>query len=91
MKRQLGGNWVEGRVVHDGQPYRYQALLFDEGSPFGIDGGRVSKLWIAALEGSPADGAHRSRPVYNYDRGLDFDRAPAALLEAVLADCTREG
>ncbi|WP_209121487.1 hypothetical protein [Alkalihalobacillus sp. BA299] len=46
-------NWVKGEV--DGR--EYQAKLYDEGSMFGIDGGRISKLWVDGL--------------CHYDRGWD--------------------
>jgi hypothetical protein len=46
-------NWVEGEAdVHS-----FQAKIYDEGSHFGIDDGRVSKLSISG--------------VCNYDRGWD--------------------
>lgn len=41
--------------------YRIQMKVFEEGSEWGIDGGRISKLWAAK------DG----RCVCNYDRGWD--------------------
>lgn len=47
-------NWVEG---YEDNTF-FQAKLYDEPSPFGIDGGRVSKLFISG-------GA-------NYDRGWDY-------------------
>lgn len=47
-------NWVRGKV----DDLDFCAKLYDEPSRFGIDDGRVSKLWV--------DG------VVNYDRGWDF-------------------
>jgi hypothetical protein len=46
-------NWVEGNIGKHG----FQAKVYDEGSDFGIDDGRVSKLSISG--------------VCNYDRGWD--------------------
>lgn len=51
--------WVSGKA--DG--YLFHAKLFDVGSPFGINNGRVSKLSIAK-DGCPM--------VVNYDRGWDI-------------------
>ena len=53
-------NWVEGVCGE----YRFQAKLFDEGSEFGIDEGRVSKLAIQDANGDW---------VVNYDRGWDIE------------------
>lgn len=47
--------------------YRANAKVFDEGSTYGINEGRISKLEIF-------NGKTR---VYNYDRGLDFDELDA--------------
>lgn len=49
------GNWQIGTI--DG--IKFSAKVYDEGSPFGINGGRVSKLTITALG-------------VNYDRGWDM-------------------
>ena len=43
--------------------YEYWVKHYSEGSQFGIDGGKISKLSIRK------DG----RELYNFDRGLDFD------------------
>ena len=51
-------NWVEGKVGK----YKFQAKLFDNGSIFGIDKGRVSKLSI---------GNEGELCIVNYDRGWD--------------------
>lgn len=53
--------WTSGKI--DG--FDFQVKHFDEGSEFGIDGGRISKLWIAK------DGIEHA----NYDRG--WDKRPA--------------
>ena len=52
--------WSKGTL--DG--YEYWVKHFDEGSQYGIGGGKVSKLSIRK------DGVED----YNYDRGLDFDK-----------------
>lgn len=78
--RSLGGNWLTGTLAHDGIGYTFTALAFSEGSIYGIDGGRVSKLAIIRT------GDSWSQAVYNYDRGEDVDDAPAGLLAAVLGE-----
>jgi hypothetical protein len=50
---------------------------YEEGSPFGIDGGRISKLMLK----------RNGEIVYNYDRGLDVapvDENTAFALEILL-------
>ena len=74
--------WKEGRI---GSPtsntiYRYWAKVFEEGSEYGINGGKISKLTIRKL-----DSTH---DLYNYDRGIDVDCANdevRAVYEIVLA------
>ena len=55
--------WHEGALKVYGSSYRYWAKVYDEGSEYGIDGGRVSKLMIKR------DG----ESVVNYDRGWDVE------------------
>lgn len=42
--------------------FKVQAKIYDTGSQYGIDEGRISKLWIFNKE---------SQTVYTYDRGDD--------------------
>jgi len=59
--------WTKGSY----KGYTFQVKHYDEPSAeFGLNGGRISKLWIAD--------ANR-RTVYNYDRGEDI---PATTDEA---------
>ena len=53
-----GENWCKGTC----EGTSFEAKLFDEGSDYGINGGRVSKLYIS----SPELGT-----VCHYDRGWD--------------------
>ena len=55
--------WKNGTI--DG--YRYCVKCYDNGSEYGIGGGRISKLEIRK------DG----KILYNYDRGMDFDNLDA--------------
>ena len=65
--------WYKGYV--DG--YHYQAKVYDEGSIYGINEGRISKLWMSR------DG----RTVVSYDRGWDIrpDAEAQAAFEKIIA------
>jgi hypothetical protein len=74
--RQTKAGWIEGTI----NGLKFNAKVFDEGSEFGINEGRVSKLYIL-------DEAQR-KIVLNYERGWDVRpktaadrRTLAALLE----------
>ena len=74
-------NWTRGRVGN----FRFEIKHWPEPSRYGIDGGRISKLWIAPLGRGPA--------VAVYDRGWDTrpdpaDADAAAALAAILARWT---
>lgn len=64
--------------------YWWNAKVYDTGSDFGIEGGRISKLNICKGERWEA-----SLQVYNYDRGLDFDICPVDVLTDVMVDAIR--
>ena len=51
--------WSKGTL----NGYEYWVKHFEDGSDYGINEGRISKLTIRK------DG----KEIYNYDRGLDFD------------------
>ena len=51
--------WREGTVSVNGEIFHYWLKQYEEGSEFGINGGRISKLTIK----------RSGREVYNYDRG----------------------
>ena len=55
--------WKEGSILIGGKGYRYWIKQFDEGSQYGIDGGRISKLMIKC----------GGEVVCNYDRGWDME------------------
>jgi len=59
--------WSEGIIAipETGNKFKYWVYHFEEGSKYGIDSGKVSKLTIRKV-GSTLD-------LYNYDRGLDVD------------------
>lgn len=55
--------WIVGDVQINGETYRVNAKVFQEGSEFGIDKGPVSKLWV--------EDSNRNT-IINYDRGWDI-------------------
>lgn len=67
-----GGIWYNDRYEEDGHAIRWSVLVFEEGSEYGIDGGRISKLWIS-IDGKWAA---------NYDRGWDV-RPKSALAKSI--------
>ena len=57
--------WKEGSIKVNGESFHYWMKQYDEGSQYGIDGGRISKLMLKR------DG----KIVANYDRGWDIEPA----------------
>ncbi|WP_337487801.1 DUF7678 domain-containing protein [Phascolarctobacterium faecium] len=55
--------WKTGAMLIKGKVYKYQVKVYEVGSEFGIDGGKISKAWIS-LDG---------KAVVNYDRGWDIE------------------
>jgi len=55
--------WKKGTLEHGGKRYSYEAKVYEEGSEYGINGGRVSKLHVKAADGD------WSKSVIEYDRG----------------------
>ena len=53
----LTGEWSKGEI----NGYKFQVKHYEKGSKWGIDGGRISKLWVEK------DGVEAA----NYDRGWD--------------------
>ena len=48
FRAEMGGRfWHEGQAERSGHLFRWEAKVYPEGSACGINGGRVSKLWIA--------------------------------------------
>lgn len=63
-------NWIEGKSGK----YKFIAKHYDEGSEFGINNGRTSKLWVTDKNG---------QCVANYDRGWDVKPATKELEQIV--------
>lgn len=59
--------WSEGIITcpMTGGKYKYWVKHYEEGSQYGIDSGKVSKLTIRKLD--------ESRDLVNYDRGWDVE------------------
>lgn len=55
--------WKEGVILINHRGYHYWVKQYDEGSQYGIDGGRISKLTIK----------RNGEIVCNYDRGWDME------------------
>ena len=66
--------WKEGNLKIHNSIFHYWMKVYEEGSQFGIDGGRISKLMLKR------DG----KVVCNYDRGWDIE---PTCKEAELALC----
>jgi sporulation protein YlmC with PRC-barrel domain len=87
---QNGGNkpmWHEGIIASPATNtiYKYWAKVYDEGSEFGINQGRISKLEIRKTDTNEC--------VFNYDRGEDIPPANeevAAVLDIILTKYAEE-
>ena len=69
--------WKEGSLRVNGDIFHYWMKQFDEGSHWGINGGRISKLMLK----------RNGEIVYNFDRGEDVapvDKNTAFALEILL-------
>jgi len=66
MTVQMDGRWLKGTM--DG--YEFFALVFQTGSKYGINEGRISKLAVRHKLESLTD---VSRYIINYDRGWDIE------------------
>lgn len=68
MTVQMDGRWLKGTI--DG--YEFFALVFQTGSKYGINEGRISKL---AVRHKPESLTEVSQYIINYDRGWDIEPA----------------
>ena len=67
FRAEMGGQlWHEGQTERNGHVFRWEAKVYATGSQFGINGGRVSKLWIAEL---PHGEVRYWQEVACFDRG----------------------
>ena len=75
--------WREGALRVYDESYHYWAKVYDTGSQYGIDGGRVSKLTIK----------RNGEIVANYDRGWDVapvDQGTQLAMEIILHEYAKE-
>ena len=70
------GNWTRGYIG----PFRFEIKHFDEPSVFGINEGRISKLWLKPKDGSQIAAA--------YELGWDKRPETKEAQEAVDTLCT---
>jgi hypothetical protein len=71
--------WESGTFSIDGVLFLYSAKVYEVGSAFGINGGKISKLSIykdPLKEGYTVDNL-----ILNYDRGWDIEPDPRDELE----------
>lgn len=69
--------WEDGFFIIDGVKFLYQAKVFDLGSEFGINGGRISKLQVVMdISENPWTW---NNTIINYDR--DWDIRPRTEIE----------
>ncbi len=69
---------IEGRWV--------QAKVYDEPSTYGLWNGRVSKLAVGFTEHRDPTKPFFDQMCYNYDRGLDFNKAPKGLIRKIVKE-----
>lgn len=65
--------WKEGNIEVGGERFHYWMKQYDEGSEWGINGGRISKLMIK----------RNGKVVLNYDRGWDIKAVDKNTKEAL--------
>ena len=66
--------WFEGIINIDDNQVYWQAKVYDTGSQYGINRGRISKLWASM----------NSQVIVSYDRG--WDHSPQANTDANTAN-----
>ncbi len=74
-------NWIT--AIIDG--HWCQAKVFDVGSGYGINFGRVSKLSVGKSAERDRSQNFLNQTAYHYDRGLDFDDLPPGVLDSIVA------
>lgn len=62
--------WEDGSFIIDDIKFLYSAKVFDVGSEFGINNGRISKLQVVKDIGE--DSWTWDNTIINYDRGWDI-------------------
>ncbi len=65
--------WRTGTIKIEDQVVSYEVKVYDVGSVFGINEGRISKLWLSI----------NGKMVANYDRGWDVEPTCKAAEQAL--------
>lgn len=71
--------WHRGRIEIGDHRFEWEAKVYPTGSPLGIDGGRILKLWVAELDKS----APIRREAALYERGWCTEPATPEAKQAV--------
>lgn len=66
--------WNKGNIKINGTTYTYEVKHYKDGSEYGINGGRISKLQIKNLD---------RKTIVNYDRGWDVEPSTADAQKAL--------
>ena len=69
--------WQNGEVEWNGRTWVYEAKVFDRPSMWGIDNGRISKLYIY-------DKAKGGKVEWSYERGWGQQAAPPGLVNLIV-------
>lgn len=85
-----GSHWVKFYAMAGGGLYYVAAKVFTEGSEYGIDGGRVSMLWVEDHPLPAPSGSYKLRIVHgrlavDYDRG-EWNKLPETPAEKAVVD-----
>ena len=87
-KKNIKTGFVEGKVEVDKTKYKFQAKVYGKGSVYGINEGRVSKLWVWRAE------ENIRNSFISYDRGWEYsptNKTEEDILNAILKMFEKEG
>ncbi len=66
--RKTDDGWTKGKAFCNGRVYDFVVKHYDEPSDYGIDNGRISKLWLREVG--------KMESLLNYDRGWERGYTP---------------
>lgn len=77
--------WKQGYITIDGHTFRWEAKVYEQGSVFGIDNGRISKLWLAEYVGDPTSSMCKEAACYErgWEHRPDTPQAQAAVKQLI--------
>lgn len=75
----------QGYITIDGHTFRWEAKVYEQGSIFGIDNGRISKLWLAEYVGDPTSSMCKEAACYErgWEHRPDTPQAQAAVKQLI--------